>query len=137
MARTILCTIDFTPSSTYALKCAIALAKDLGAHLIILYTYRLTRDHKEEVFERKRRTEEQAVNNFSAIENDLLKTSGITYEFKTEIGFVADRVEALVRKTPIGFLVMDRNMTFETRESFEELLANMVIPTVIVPAAAP
>jgi hypothetical protein len=99
-----------------------------------LYTYRLTRDHKEEVFERKRKTEELAVSNFSAMENEFLKAAGITYEFKTEIGFVADRVEALIKKTPIGFLVMDKNMTFESKESFEELLENMVIPTVIVPA---
>lgn len=133
MSRTILCTVDFSPSSKHALQCAITLARDLQAHLIVLYTYRLIREGKEEVIEAKKKIEAQAAHNFAAIENEMLKGSGITYEFKTEIGFVADRIDALIRKLPIGFIVIDKNMTLENKETFEELLENMLVPTLIVP----
>ncbi|HEY8934102.1 MAG TPA: universal stress protein [Cyclobacteriaceae bacterium] len=133
MSKPILCTIDFSESSRQTMKCAATLARDLHAHLTILYTYRLIRVKNDEVFERKKKIEERAAQNFIAIEEELLKDLGISYDFKTEVGFVADRVEAYTRKTPIGFLVIDKNMTVESKETFDELMENMQVPMVIVP----
>ena len=133
MSKTILCTIDFSQSSRQTLRCAATLARDLQAHLTILYTYRLIRVKNDEVFERKKKIEEEAAQNFITIEKELLKDIGISYDFKTEVGFVADRVEAYGRKNPIGFLVIDKNMTVDSKEAFDELMENMQVPMVIVP----
>ena len=133
MAKTILCTIDFSPSSCQALKLAATLARDLKAHLTILYTYRLIRVRNEELFDSKKKIEEEAAKNFISLEKEFLMDMDISYDFKTEIGFVADRVEAYSKKTPIGFFVIDKKMSFDSKETFNELLENMKVPILIVP----
>lgn len=133
MSKAILCTIDFSESSKQALRCAAALARDLRTHLTILYTYRLIREKNVEIFKRKKEIEEEATLNFLAIEKELLKDLGISYDFKTEVGFVADRVEAYAEKTPISFLVIDKNMAADSKETFDELMESTQVPMVIVP----
>jgi len=114
------------------LQCAASLAKELRAHLTVLYTYRLI-TRNEEVFQSKKKIEEEAAKNFATLEDNMLKDMGISYDFKTEVGFVSDRIEAHARKTPLGFLVIDKNMTIESRETFDDLVENMRVPMVIVP----
>lgn len=133
MTKTILCTIDFSDSSKHALTWAINIAHKLNAPLTILYTYRLYSVKNSEAVELKKQLESKAQDNFHLLEKDLLEGRGIQYDFKTEVGFVTDRVENYVRNNSIGFLVMDKSMNFQNKEIFNELVDHIRIPLVIVP----
>ncbi len=132
MTKGILCTTDFSDSSKEALKCSICLAMTLGAHLTILFTYRLFKQYGE-VIAMKRKIEEDAWHNFNLLEKELLAGRAISYDFKTEVGFVTDRVEEHNKKNSIGFLVMGKSMTTLNKETFDDLVAHLHIPLVIVP----
>jgi len=132
MSKTILCTIDFSASSRHTLQCAVSLAKDLQAHLTVLYTYRLIRVKNEEVVEGKKKIEAAAALNFAAIE-EVLRGEGISYDFKTEVGFVVDRIEAFAKESSLGFVVIDKNMNVNNKEAFDELIEHLQVPVVIVP----
>lgn len=115
-----------------ALKWSIDLAKMLDAHLTILYTYRLFKQNGE-VVAMKKIIEEEASKNFRAMESELLVGTGIKYDFKPEVGFVADRVEEHAKKRNVGFLVMGKSMTSGNKENFDELVEHLRVPLVIVP----
>lgn len=132
MTKGILCTIDFSPSSKEVLKWSVKLAKKLGSHLTILHAYRLFKLNGETVAF-KRKMEEEAATNFKVLETELLKNSKISYDFKTEVGFVDDRIEEHLKTNPISFLVMGKDMTIKNREAFDELMDHLKIPLVIVP----
>ncbi len=133
MAKTILCTTNFTDSSKHAVQWAVNLARQLKAHVTILYTYRLIKSQNGEAVQLKRKIEEEAMQHFADLEQDILEGQNISYDFRMEVGFVTDRVEQLIQKTPINFLVMDKEMSSKNKESFEELVENIRIPLVIVP----
>ena len=128
----ILCTTDFSVSSQEALRWSIDLAKQLGAHITVLYTYRLFKGDGE-VVSSKRIIEEEALRNFGRLEKELLAGSGLDYDFKSEVGFVSDRVEMHAKKRNVSFLVMGKNMPDLNREGFEELMSQLRFPLVIVP----
>jgi hypothetical protein len=81
----------------------------------------------------KRKIEEEALKNFKTLELEFLEGQNISYDFLMEVGFVNDRVERLLQKTSINFLVMDREMSANNKESFDELVEQTRIPLVIVP----
>ena len=132
MTEGILCTIDFSDASIKAVKWSIELAKKLHAPLTILHTYRLFKQNGEAV-STKKKIEAEALSDFATMEQELLTHSGIDYDFKTEIGFVNDRIEAHARKNKIGLLVMGKNMTAVNKETFDHLVAELKIPLVIIP----
>jgi endonuclease IV len=131
MANGIVCTTDFSESSLGALKWSIESAKRLGAHLTILHTYRLNQNG--EAISLKRKLDEEAIKNFAEVERQHLAGSGIRYNFKTEIGFVDDRVEEHLKSNKISFLVMGKGMSLHHKESFDDLLKQLQIPLVIIP----
>jgi hypothetical protein len=128
-----LCTIDFSNASRQALVWAIDMAQKLNMHLTILYTYRLIHSPDGNVVQMKRKLEEEAAQKFAQLEKDLLLGRKVSYDFRTEVGFVADRVENHTRQHPISFLVMDKNMSTANNETFEELFDHVHVPLVIVP----
>jgi nucleotide-binding universal stress UspA family protein len=130
---TILCTIDFSDSSKHALEWAIQVARKLKAHLSILYTYRLVTSQKEEVLQMKKKLEDDSAKTFLAWEKELLKGRGVLYDFKTEIGFMNDRITEHSKKNAISLLVIGRNGNIKNKESFDELVNHIDIPLVIVP----
>lgn len=132
MKNEILCTIDFSEASKAALRWSIDLAKRLHSHITILYTYRLNKQ-TEGAVTMKKNMEEEAKINFSELERELLAGTGLTYDFKTEVGFVADRVEEHAKKKNVGFLVMGKGMTVGSKEAFEELMEHLQVPLIIVP----
>lgn len=132
MNRGILCAIDFSKASDEALRWSVALARELKADLTILYTYRLNRFHGE-VVALKKNIEEEAHRKFETVEKEILQGQGVDYEFKTEVGFVADRVEMHLKKNPVGFVVMDKHMGALNKENFEELVQHIQVPLILVP----
>jgi hypothetical protein len=132
MKNGILCATDFTEASRGALKWSIQLAKELKTHLTILYTYRILKQNGE-VLSMKKRMDEEGLKNFKALEKEWLDGSGVSYDFKTEIGFVDDRIEEHARKNRISLLVLDKSMTVKNKEAFNDLVENLQAPLVIVP----
>jgi hypothetical protein len=128
----ILCTLDFSDSSQNALRLGIMLAKQLNAHLTLLYTFRLIKMPLNEAVGYKNKMELEAINNFSIVEKDYLKDSGLTYDFKSEVGFMAHRVEELIRKQHIDFLILDKKLPGNS-ETLDELISKVSIPMVLVP----
>lgn len=132
MTNEILCTIDLTDSSKEALKWSVRLAKDLKSPLTILYTYRLFKQNGQGAA-LKKIMEEEAAKKFAALENEFLKEAGITYHFKTEVGFVDDRIEEHTRTNKVSFLVMGNDVRKTISDSFDALVSEVQIPLVIIP----
>lgn len=133
MTNGILCTIDFSDSSKEALKWSAGLAEKLGCHLSILYTYRLVNKENGEVSQMKKKIEEEAAKNFAVLEKEVLGGKGISYDFKSEVGFVDDRIEDHARKHKVSFLVIGKGILIRNKETFDELLDQLKAPLVIIP----
>lgn len=129
----ILCAIDFSRSSKEALDWAVHLTRQLDAHLIVLYTYRLIQYRSGEALQLKKDIEATAWQQFDILEKELLAGKNISYEFKVEIGFMSDRIEDYSKKKLMHFLVMNRNMGNNGREPFDELIQNVEVPMLLVP----
>ena len=134
MSSSILCVIDFSESSRKAVQWAVKNARTYKSHITVLYPYRLTRpQYGENIVALRKKIEEEANRNFQIIENDLLRDKDISYDFKTEVGFIADRVEEHAKNNPINFLVIDKNIRTNNKESFDDLVAATQVPMVIIP----
>jgi nucleotide-binding universal stress UspA family protein len=133
MVKTILCTIDLSASSKHAIQWAVTLAQQLKAHLTILYTYRLMPAPSGEVVEVKKRMEEDALLQFKQLEKEYLNGKGVSYDFRTEVGFIADRIEDHAKKNNLNVVVMGKNVGSNNSETFTELMENIHVPTLVVP----
>lgn len=133
MDKAILCTIDFSESSKDVLKYAVNLSKQFGSHITVLYTYRLLSSQNGEAVDLRKGIEERARQNFSVLEKEVLAGSGVSYDFKIEVGFVSNRVEEYAKKNGVSFLVMGKKMNGSSKESFDELAENLRVPLIIVP----
>ncbi len=133
LTKRIVCTTDFSESSKDALRWAVSLASKHRAHLTILFTYRLLNSRNGEVMELRKNIEENAKRNFSALENEIVKGKGISYDFKAEVGFVSSRIADYVKRDGVSFLVMGKEMNSTNKESFDELADTLQVPLVIVP----
>jgi nucleotide-binding universal stress UspA family protein len=133
MLNTILCSIDLTDASIPTLKWAVTLAQQLKTHLTILYTYRLLSPRSGEVVQLKKQMEAEAAERFSFLEREYLKEQGITYDFKSEVGFVSDRIEEHAKKSSLKVLVMNKNNRAQAHENLEEIVENIHVPLFLVP----
>lgn len=131
--KTILCTIDFSQSTQHSLEWAVSMARQLRAHLSILYTYRLIQLRNGEIVHLKKGIEQEARQKFEALEKQYLSGEGISYDFKIEVGFVSDRIEDRAKKNSLDFVVMDKSMRTNSNESFEELMEHIHVPMLVVP----
>jgi hypothetical protein len=80
----------------------------------------------------KKKMEQEANNNFSLVEKDYLKDSGLTYDFKSEVGFMVHRVEDLILKQHVDFLIIDKKLP-GNNEALDELISKVNVPIVLVP----
>jgi len=131
--KTILCTIDFSDSTNQSIEWGIAMARQLGAHLTFLYTYRLIQSDSDELMKLKRNKEEDARKNFAKLEKQYLLGNEISYDFQIEIGFVSDRIEDHAKKNNLIFVVMDKNFKAKNHETLEELIEHIHVPMLLVP----
>ena len=133
MTKGIICTVDFSESSKDALRWAVSLAKLLKTQLTVLYTYRLLNSENGEAIELRKKTEDNALQKFSSLEKEILSDSGVSYEFKVEVGFVSNRVKHYAKKDAVSFVVMGNKMNASNKETFDELAETIQVPLVIVP----
>lgn len=109
------------------------MARQLRAHLTILYTYRLIQPRSGEIFNQKKVIEQEAKQKFEVLERDYLANTGVSYDFKIEVGFITDRIEDRAKKNTLDFVVMDKTMRANSNESLEELMEHIHVPLLFVP----
>ena len=136
--RKILCVIDLTESSGTVLEVAAGIAHACKSHLVVLFPYRLI-DHafSGEVATLKSKLETEAREKFNAIKATLSDFEKISYEFQPEIGFLADRVSAHVKKDRVDMVVMGQEQSINPNDikgfNFQHLITSSKIPFMIVP----
>ncbi len=108
------------------------LAKQLKAHLTILYTFRLIKMPFDEAIGFKKKMEAEAIDNFKRFEKEILNGNGVSYEFKLEVGFVVHRIEDLIKKQTIDLLIIDKKIP-GNKEALDELISKVSVPLVLVP----
>ena len=133
LPNSILCSIDMSSSSKLAILWAVKIAQQLNVHLTILYTYRLLQYRNGEVLLLKKKMEDEAQEHFLSFEKELLTGKGISYDFKTEVGFVADRIEDHAKKNRLSFVVMNKNVSVNGKESIDELIEHVDVPVLLIP----
>jgi nucleotide-binding universal stress UspA family protein len=131
--KTILCTVDFSSSTRHSLEWAVSLAQHMRAHLSVLYTYRLIQPRSGEIVNIKKIIEQEAKQKIEVLEKEYLQPSGISYDFKIEVGFVTDRIEDRAKKNTLDFVVMDKTMRSNSNESFDDLVEHIHVPMLLVP----
>jgi len=131
--QTILCTVDFSATTQQSIEWGIIMARQLRAHLTILFVYRLILDRGGEIFHLKKAIEEEAQRKFNELEKDFLNGQGLSYDFKIEVGFVSDRIEDYAKKTSLRFLVINRSIESNSNETLDELFEHIHIPMLLVP----
>jgi nucleotide-binding universal stress UspA family protein len=132
MESSILCITDFSQSSNRALRWAIDIAEKNEGHITLLHAFRLLQSNGK-ALQMKQKQEELALAAFSNLELSHLKGHTISYDFKTEVGFVIDRIEDHTRNNPIDLVVLSKNISEENKEIFDELIERTKIPLAIIP----
>lgn len=129
----VLCVIDFSESTERALKSAINLAMKGCDQVMILYPYRLTSFEKmEDIVSMKRDLDGEAMKRFQKL-TYLLEIANLRYQFRSEVGFLQDRILEHLRKHSIHSVVITRALAGSDREAINELISNIKIPLTIVP----
>ncbi len=131
--KTVLCTIDFSTSTPHSIAWGLTLARQLNAHLTILYTYRLVQSRAGEIILLKKSIEDEAKQKFIELEKAHLIGTGISYDFQIEVGFVSDRIEDHSKKTRLNIVVMDKPDRSNSNETLEELMEHIDVPILLIP----
>ncbi len=132
----VLCAIDFSESSSYVLNEAVDLASHYNSGLIVLYAYRIIPEN-ETIADYRNTTLKRAHEQFAMLEKMVGLNGSVPCEFRAEVGFISDRIDACIRANHAAFLVIGWNLIKEIREqkgvSFEEFVNQSDVPVLIVP----
>jgi hypothetical protein len=90
-------------------------------------------EKKEDIISLKIKNEEIAARKFALLEHDYLSGKSISFEFRPEVGFVADRIEDHLRKNSIALLVIGKNMNAYGPENLADMIDQVMVPVVVVP----
>ncbi|HEX8060325.1 MAG TPA: universal stress protein [Cyclobacteriaceae bacterium] len=134
----ILCVIDFSEASKDALLAAVNIADETKSSLTVLYPYRLNQPRNvTDVTQWKKSIDVDATNNFNRMVNNLFKDStkesNVLWQFKPEVGFIGDRIEAYTKKHDVRLVVMSTQLSRSSNELFPEMLGKLKCPLLIVP----
>ena len=137
--KQILCVIDFSDSAGRVWSVARGIASACGAHLIVLFPYRLIDyTHHGDVPSLKRKLESEAKTKFASLKSSDPSTDNVPCEFHAEIGFMADRIKAYVKRSNIDMVVVGQESTSGAIDmkgfNLQELISSSTIPFIIVPA---
>lgn len=136
-SRSILCAIDFSESSLEALRWAAEIAQQQHQHMTIVYPYRLNvLNRKEDIVQMKKNIDQDAASNFEKIAREVLGGLHVSFDFRSEVGFMNDRVEEHVRKGNVSLVVMSKKMALGSKDNLHDLIDHAGVPLVIVPTTA-
>lgn len=135
--KSIVCALDFSDSSEKALEVASALARKHQAQLAILFSYRLLpAELNDEASTIKSRILTNAKEKFQKLEQKFTLPGSVDYEFKTEIGFLADRVENFARKKNVDLVVLSEEQAHTVNDqrgsNLKEILEELNIQYLII-----
>ncbi len=136
--ETILCAVDFSETSTQAIRWAIAEAQSRKTHVTFLFCYRLIAAGDEvESLSMKKDMESRALGQFREIERKFINSSKVPYQFIMEVGFFPSRIEMFIRKSPVSLLIIGSSIIENFNEyknlTFDQFLLTSKIPVVVVP----
>jgi hypothetical protein len=136
--RPILCVIDLSEGSRPVLEVAARMACAYRSPLTILFPYRLINNgYNGEISKLKATLEHNAKEKFAALKDEVPLLNQISYEFNPEIGFPADRINALVKMNKITSVVISQHQANLMNEvnhlALHALIANTKLPFTIVP----
>ena len=138
MAKTILCAIDLSEASNHVVSVASKMASNLKEHLTVLFSYRLNQSINEaDVFLNKREVEEKAMAKFKSFEVDFLMSGLTSYEFRSEVGFLSDRLDSYSKKNDIDILIIGQHLAQGSNDlrgsGLDNFLNKLQIPVLVVP----
>lgn len=135
--KPILCAIDFSESSLSVVKMAVELANLYNIPVIILYSFRLVQSEKMSVPEYRKSMEMRARKDFENLLKKLNVSDSVKYEFRCEIGFLTDRIEAFTEKSDVGMIVLSQDLADSINDhkelSFQHFISAAKTPLLIVP----
>lgn len=124
---------DFSASSLHALQWAVTEAQKRNLHVSVLHSYRLDQVRKKDnVVQSKKELETESLEKFESQMAGLLRSSHLSFDFRSEVGFLRDRIAERARKHQIVMVVV--GTTQAIAESFGELIDGIEVPLVIVPS---
>ena len=124
--------IDFPDSFLHPLRWAIQEAVKHNLHVSVLYTYRLDQLRKDNVVQSKKAIDQKATELFDSLAAGLLRDSHVSFDFRSEVGFIHDRIREHATKNNVALLVIGKELA--GAESFQELVDETEVPVVIVPS---
>jgi len=138
--KQILCVIDFSESAVRVWQVAAGIASACGAHLIVLFPYRLIDyNYHGDVPSLKRKLETEAKAKFMSLKKSDPCTENVSCEFHAEIGFLADRVTAYAKRNSIDLVVIGQEYTPTGVDlktfNIQDLITSSRLPFVIVPSS--
>lgn len=135
--KAILCALDFSEASENVIQEAFKLASDKKTNLIVLFTYRLLQRKGEGLAEYRNGIEAKAKADFEALLLSIEEKADVPFEFITEIGFLADRIESFIKRNKVEAVVLCQRladtMNEQQEQSLETLITSLKIPVIIIP----
>jgi hypothetical protein len=132
--KAVLCVIDFTEASKDALQAAVSIADSTASKLTVLYPYRLNQPRNvPDVAQWKKSIDTDATNSFNRMTTNLFKETHVPCEFKPEVGFMNDRIEAFTQKNSVMVVVISAELSRGSHEAFIEMLDRLTCPLLIIP----
>jgi hypothetical protein len=134
--KPILCALDFSESSTDAMKAALEMAARFETHVMVLFAYRLVQTNGA-LAEYRKNMEAASLQKFETLMSKLSLKDSVPYEFRSEIGFLTDRLEVYDAQNKIGLMVMSQDMINSIDEqkgiSMRDFVRTIKTPLLIVP----
>lgn len=136
--KPVLCAIDFSESSPPVMRCAIEVALRHKTSIIVLFSYRLAQPYEGTIGDYRKNIEHKAKESFEELISKVSLLGNVKYEFRSEIGFLSDRIEAYVKKNDVGVIVIGHEMANSMNDhkglSLQQFISNIKVPILIVPA---
>ena len=134
VTSSILCVLDLSDSSLQALEWAIKVALRHDMRISVLHPYRLIQlGNKQDPVLLKKEIDKVASDNFMKVAEGLLKKNNISFDFRSEVGFLHDRIQDHARKHNMALLVISKKLAINNLDSVELLIKELEVPTVIIP----
>lgn len=135
--KPVLCAIDFSESSPLVMRCAIEVALRHKTSIIVLFSYRLAQSFEGTIGEYRKSVERKAKESFEELIGKVSVHGNVKYEFRSEIGFLSDRIEAYVEKNDVGVIVIGHDMANKMNDHkgllLQQFISNIKVPILIVP----
>jgi nucleotide-binding universal stress UspA family protein len=138
--KPVLCALDFSESSRWVMRSAIEVALRHRTSLIVLFSYRLVQPFEGTIADYRKNVESKARASFEELIKKVSSHENVKYEFRSEIGFLSDRIEAYVEKNDVGVIVIGHEMANAMNDhkgmSLQQFINTIKVPILIVPEEA-